>query len=48
MNKLALQRILFARYTSLTVKTTHKNTYYYHNGKLVGTYSIATKTGIIL
>ena len=48
MNKLTLQRILFARYTTLTVKTTSKNTYYYHNGKLVGTYSIATKTGVIL
>lgn len=48
MNKLTLQRILFARYKTLTVKSTPKNLYYYSGGKLVGTYNLVTKTGVIL
>lgn len=48
MNKLTLQRILFARYKGVTIKTTSKTVAYYHNGKLVGVYDSIKQTGVIL
>jgi hypothetical protein len=48
MNKLTLQKILFARYKGVTIKTTFKTVAYYHNGKLVGIYDPIKQTGVIL